>query len=100
MVPDFIGLNLDLPSPGSVDISGDTIVAELVSSGTGNVAFVFQQTRGSDAWGQVARFGPRSGRGARISGDLVVVSASGPRIFQVFARNQGGADQWGEYRVD
>ena len=57
---------------------------------------MFQQIRGSDAWGQVARFGPRSGRGARISGDLVVVSASGPRIFQVFARNQGGADQWGE----
>jgi hypothetical protein len=86
-------------APGPVDISGDTLVAEL-RSGSGFISFVFQQNGGPDVWGEVARVasGSTSEGAGRISGDLVVVGASFPNRnpARVYARNQGGADQWGE----
>jgi hypothetical protein len=76
-------------------------------------AFVFSRNEGgSDNWGQVARLtasdaadDARFGRSVSICGDLIIVGANADEFAgtneaigsaYVFARNQGGLDNWGE----
>ncbi len=99
----------------SVAISGDTVVVganqdDDNGSDSGS-AYVFQRNQGgADAWGQVAKLlasdgadGDRFGASVAISGDTVVAGAyydddngSNSGSAYVFARNQGGADAWGQ----
>jgi hypothetical protein len=99
----------------SVAISGDTVVVgAYVEDGAGSdrgAAYVFTRNKdGADNWGQVTKLTPsdpedgdRFGHLVAISGDTIVVGAhredgAGDRrgAAYVFARNQGGADNWGE----
>jgi hypothetical protein len=110
----------------SVSISGDTLVvgAQSEDGGAGDplsnvgAAYVFARNQGgADQWGQVhiLRASDRQaqdqfGESVSISGDTLVVGAqsedggagdplSGAGAAYVFARNQGGADQWGQVRI-
>ena len=91
----------------SVGISGDTVVvgAQGKNSNTG-AAYIFGRNQGgADNWGQVkkltagdAAVGDSFGNSVSISGDTVVVGASGKNSIgaaYIFGRNQGGADNWG-----
>jgi hypothetical protein len=101
----------------SVSITGDTLVvgahgAALDDSDDQGTAYVYARDQGgADAWGQVARLTAADGApldwfgwSVSISGDTVVVGAPyaavGGHVAQgaayVYARNQGGADAWGQ----
>ncbi|MCD4750143.1 MAG: PQQ-binding-like beta-propeller repeat protein [Thermoanaerobaculales bacterium] len=96
----------------SVAISGDTIVVGAPGAGSPTgAAYVFQKNQGGeDAWGQVARIvgadtdaGDEFGAAVSIDKGLVAVGApqdsdmySSAGSAYVFARNQGGAESWGE----
>lgn len=99
----------------AVGISGDTVVVG-APQGDGAVsdsgaAYVFTRNQGgADGWGQTAKItaadgtsGDEFGVAVAISGDAVVVGApsdspqgASSGSAYVFARNQDGADQWGE----
>jgi len=99
----------------SVSISGDTIIVGAqrdrgAGNGTGSAYVFVRNAGGADSWGEVAKLtasdatsGDRFGSSVSISGDTVGVGArsdddggaySGSAY--VFARNAGGADNWGE----
>ena len=94
----------------SVAISGDTVVVGAFRDDSGRGAtYVFARNQGSvpDNWGQVKKLtasdgatDDRFGISVALSGDTVVVGKFGDDSFKgaayVFARNQGGADQWGQ----
>jgi hypothetical protein len=102
----------------SVSVSGDTVVASAVADDTAagadaGSAYVFARNQGgADNWGQVKKLTASDaaalddfGRSVSISVDTVVVgsrldddagSASGSAY--VFARNQGGTDNWGQVK--
>jgi hypothetical protein len=106
----------------SVAISGDTVVVGAhYEDGGGSdrgAAYIFERnydpitpaTPIADNWGEVTKLiastpgnGERFGHSVAISGDTVVVGAykvngagSNRGAAYVFARNQGGADSWGE----
>ncbi len=102
----------------SVSISGDTIVvgAYLDDAGNSGSAYVFARNQGgADNWGEVKKLtasdttsGDVFGFSVSISGDTIGVGAPGnddacpadpacrSGSAYVFARNQGGADNWGE----
>jgi len=99
----------------SVAISGDIIVVGAYGDDDNGAdsgsAYVFERNQGgSDNWGQLTKLTPSDaaagdyfGASVAISGDTIVVGArydddngadSGSAY--VFARNQGGADNWGQ----
>jgi hypothetical protein len=100
----------------SVAISGDTVVVgAYVEDGGGlnrGAAYVFGRNQGGppDNWGQVAKLTASDagdhhvlGWSVAISGDTVVVGAPGVQgggiargAAYLFARNEGGADKWGQ----
>ena len=94
----------------SVAISGDAIVvgAYMMDDSVKGAAYVFARNQGgADLWGQVQKLTAsdgdaqdRFGYSVAISGDTVVVGAPGNDGHRgaayVFARNQSGADQWGQ----
>ena len=97
----------------SVAINGDTaVVGALFEDSGGNnagAAYVFQRNQGgAENWGEVKKLTasdahPLAGFGGSVavSGDIAVVGAaskvSGGAAY-VFARDQGGASNWGEVR--
>ncbi len=101
----------------SVSISGNTVVVganrdDDAGSMSGS-AYVFERNQGgADNWGQVTKLTASDaatddwfGASVSISGDTVVVGASGDDDTEilsgsayVFERNQGGADNWGEVK--
>ncbi len=110
----------------SVSISGDTLVVgtPYEDGGTGNpvyrvgAAYVFARNQGgADNWGEIAILHPSDmqtndnfGGSVAISGDILVVGAShedggvsdpatNAGAAYVFARNQGGANAWGEVKA-
>jgi hypothetical protein len=98
-------LPVDAPFGGeigdSIAIDGDTIVAGAYDGAY--AAYVFQRTGSSPAtWSQVATLAPQTpaayphSKAVAIYGDTVAVST--PRFAGVylFARDQGGANQWGQ----
>lgn len=96
----------------SVAISGDTIVVGAFGMDTDRgAAYVFERNEGGmDNWGQVIRLTASNaeeldkfGNSVSISGDTIVVGASGEDgagdncgAAYVFERNEGGEDNWGE----
>jgi hypothetical protein len=103
----------------SVAISGDTVVigasgADVDGRNNQGAVYVFARNRGgADQWGQVRKLtvsdgaaGDFFGDSATISGDTLVVGAAyadvsgriGQGAAYVFARNEGGADNWGQVR--
>ena len=101
----------------SVAVSGDIAVAgawlEDAGGDRAGAAYVFQRNYdGADAWGQVTKLvasdaqpGAVVGWSVAISGDTVVVGASGESAeglnagaAYVFQRNEGGSDNWGEVK--
>ncbi len=110
----------------SVSISGDTVIvgARGEKGGPGDPAswagavYVFERNQGgADNWGQVqilrasdAQAYDNFGYSVAISGDTVVVGAfqedggpgdplQGAGAAYIFARNQGGADNWGQVQI-
>jgi hypothetical protein len=86
----------------SVGISGDIIVVGAFGS-----AYIFARNQGGpNNWGQVKMLtgseGGISGKAVAVNGDLVVAGADGLNSAQgaayLFARNQGGPDNWGEVK--
>jgi uncharacterized protein (DUF2345 family) len=95
----------------SVALSGDTVVVGVDGDESNKgAAYVFARNQGgADQWGQVKKLtatdgvaGDVFGVSAALSGDTIVVGADGDDSFKgaayVFARNQGGADQWGQVK--
>jgi hypothetical protein len=97
----------------AVSISGDTaVVGAWGHHSYQGTAYVFERNQGGpDNWGQVAKLTPldlsavqQFGNSVTISGDTIVVGAWQEDVegnpdqgaAHVFARNQGGADNWGE----
>lgn len=96
----------------TVAVDGDLMVVGAPHHSTQKgKAYVFARDEGgADAWGQVAELTPSRnnnlanfGQAVAIDGDTVVVGApreygAGARTGEVFvfARNEGGADAWGE----
>jgi VCBS repeat-containing protein len=99
----------------SVAINVDTVVIGSQSSAAAGIrpgsAYVFTRNQGgSNQWGQVKKLaaadpfnGATFGHAVGVSGDLVVVGApldtgNGTQCgsMYVYARNQGGANQWGQ----
>jgi len=99
----------------SVSLSGDTaVVGALTESGSGTnsgAAYVFQRNiGGADNWGEVTKLtasdasaGDRFGESVAIASDFIAIGApydadagSATGAAYVFARNQGGADNWGQ----
>ncbi len=95
----------------AVAISGDTAIVGSVSEAVTGAAYVFNRDQGgAGTWGEVKRLlasdgaaGDGFGRAVAISGDTAVVGAYGDDdqgsdsgAAYVFARNQGGPDNWGE----
>jgi hypothetical protein len=93
----------------SVAISGDTVVAGAYGDDSWKgAAYVFDRDQGgADNWDQVAKLTASDGAAddhfgvsVAISGDTVVVGAHRGDSIQgaayVFARDQGGADNWGQ----
>ncbi|MEM7532242.1 MAG: hypothetical protein AAF639_08700 [Chloroflexota bacterium] len=75
-----------------VDIYGDTIVA---SEEWGGNAYVFKHVGGGH-WQEVAKI---RGQSVAIDGDIIVTGQpyeNGTGAAYVYARNYGGADQWGQ----
>jgi hypothetical protein len=109
------------PLPNSVAISGGTILVGTIALPNGvpsaalpgGVAYLFGRDKdGPNMWGQVARL-TRShdeddattlhddfGESVAISGTTAIVGATGVSDARgaayIFARDQGGADQWGQ----
>jgi uncharacterized repeat protein (TIGR01451 family) len=95
----------------SVSISGDTLAigANFKNSGIGG-AYVFgRNTGGADNWGQIkiltandATNDDRFGISISIDSDTLIVGANGKSndtgAAYVFARNTGGADNWGQVK--
>lgn len=96
---------------GAVSISADTIVvgANGKNSGTGS-AYIFKRNQGGTGnWGQVKKLTAgdameqdRFGSSVGISGDTVLVGASGKNsnigAAYIYDRNQGGSDNWGQVK--
>jgi hypothetical protein len=99
----------------SVSISGDLAVVGAPNDDDGGsnsgAAYIFARDQGgADNWGQVqkltaddAEASDRFGRTVSISGDLLMVGApndddggSNSGAAYIFARDQGGADNWGQ----
>jgi hypothetical protein len=99
----------------SVSINGDTVaVGALGDDGNGSYsgsAYIFSRDQGgADAWGQAAKLtasdgasDDRFGKSVSTSDDTVVVGAYGDNdngsdsgSAYIFARNEGGADAWGQ----
>jgi uncharacterized repeat protein (TIGR01451 family) len=99
----------------SVSVSGDTLVvgAYLESGGAGDpvfysgAAYVFARNQGgAENWGQVRILhdaNPQNsgqfGVSVSISGDTLVVGTPNQGAAYVFARNQGGAENWGQVKI-
>ncbi len=101
----------------SVSINGDFVIVG-ATSGSGNVfgsgaAYIFARNQGgSDNWGHVKKvfasdgaLSDSFGNSASINGDYAIVGArkdddygSSSGSAYIFARNQGGADNWGEVK--
>jgi hypothetical protein len=95
----------------SVGISGDTAVVGAYgkNSGTGAAYIYARNQGGANNWGEVKKL-PHSdaamsdsfGNSVGISGDTVVVGAFVKNSFNggayIYARNQGGVDNWGEVK--
>ncbi len=102
---------------GAVAISGDVIVAgaPIADGGGGGIvntgaAYVFQRDQGgAGQWGLAgtlfasdAQQNDRFGGAVAVSGDVIVVGATGTNMTSslgaayVFQRQQGGANQWGQ----
>jgi len=95
----------------AVAMSGEIIV---VGATISNAVYVFARNQGGpDNWGQVKRLtasdgaaNDRFGSTVAISGDTLIVGATGDDVGSnsdqgsayVFARNQGGPDNWGEVK--
>ena len=104
----------------SVAVSGDTVVVGTYHATVGGnlqrgAAYIYARNRGgaSDHWGEVKKLTAPDGAAydyfgiaVAISGDAVVIGACGADVggqnnqgaAYVFARNQGGADQWGQVK--
>ena len=101
----------------SVAISGDTIVVgapyEDVNDDNNGSAYVFSRNQGgADNWGQVAKLTASDGKAydefgqsVTIEYDTIIVGAkrgdgneSDSGAAYVFARNHGGADNWGQVK--
>ncbi|HDT13396.1 MAG TPA: hypothetical protein ENO03_03465 [Candidatus Aminicenantes bacterium] len=99
----------------AVDISGDyAVVGAVGENGSGSdqgAAYVFSRDQGgAGAWGQVKKLvasdradGDGFGYAVAIDGDTIVVGSDGEDgagtnrgAAYVFARDQGGADNWGQ----
>ncbi len=84
----------------SVAVSGDVIVVGAHNSGTSGAAYVFHRMKdGGDAWGEVTKLTPSDpsqwfGESVAVSGDIIVVVASGEDAAYIFHRRSGGSDQW------
>ncbi len=102
----------------SVSISGDTLVIGAYQSGVSNhnsqgAAYVFERNQGgADNWGELKELVSSDGQefdyfgyAVSISGDTIVVGAVQADVggiayrgaAYVFYRNQGGANNWGEF---
>jgi hypothetical protein len=104
------------PGPGfgfglSVSIGNDTaIVGSLGANSFNGGAFIFERNQGGpDNWGEVKKLSASDGvmfdlfgQSVAIQNDVVVIGATADDSFKgsayVFARNTGGADNWGEVR--
>jgi hypothetical protein len=94
----------------SLAVCGDLAVVGKKDDGAlGNnagAAFIFYRNRGGpDCWGFLKKIagddtaiGDRFGAGVDVYGDQIAVGASSEKAFYIFARNTGGADQWGQVR--
>lgn len=97
----------------SVAISGDFMVVGAPSSSGIGAAFLFHRNQGgANQWGQVRKLVPFDGAGTdnfgwgvAISGDMVVVTSpldddrgTSSGSAYVYARHQGGSNQWGFVR--
>ncbi len=91
----------------SLAILGDTVVvgAPYYYMGRGTVYLFARDQGGANNWGQIARIARPEGAGGRFGwavamwDDIVLVSAAGGTgSAHLFARNQGGTDNWGQVR--
>ncbi len=96
----------------AVAISGEVAVVGAPNNASGAVYVFARDEGGSDNWGEVkelvasdAASGDQFGFSVAIDGDTVVVGAFGNSdaghhsgSAYVFARNQGGSDNWGEVK--
>ena len=92
----------------SVAIAGDTAIVGATLEDTGSTyagaAYVFARNQGgANMWGQVAKLqaadsaaGDFFGFSVAIAGDTAIVGAALKGAAYVFARNQGGANTWGQ----
>ena len=92
----------------SVAIAGDTAIvgADLEDTGStyAGAAYVFARNQGgANMWGQVAKLqaadstaGDLFGFSVAIAGDTAIVGAALKGAAYVFARNQGGVNNWGQ----
>jgi hypothetical protein len=84
----------------SVAVSGDVIVVGSVNSGASGAAYVFHRMKnGGDTWGEVTKLTPSDpsqwfGESVAVSGDIIVVVASGEDAAYIYHRRSGGSDQW------
>ncbi len=118
LTPTNPGLNPGDAFGVAVAVSDDTV---FISAHTGDgsdadsgIVYVFSRNQGgSDQWGQIkiltgthSTDGDRFGTSVAVNGDPVIVGApyndyqgSDAGLAYVFARNQGGADNWGQIAV-
>ena len=101
----------------SVAVSGDTVVVganrEDLAGASAGAAYVFQRDQGSaDNWGELTKLaasdaeaGDFFGSGVAVDGDTAIVGAfreddggNNAGAAYVFARSQGGPDNWGELK--
>lgn len=95
----------------SVAIDGATVVVgakyHTGPAYASGAAYLFARNQGGpDAWGQVTKLTASDassqnafGHAVAISGSHVAVAANQSRAVYLFARNQGGADAWGQVRI-
>ncbi len=95
----------------TVAVSGDTIVVGAYNKNSqAGEAYIYQRNQGgADNWGEVKKLIPsdagadsRFGSAVAISADIIVVGAqlknARAGVAYIFARNQGGPDNWGEVK--
>jgi hypothetical protein len=103
----------------SVALAGDILVVGAKFTSVGDnfrqgVAYLFERDQGgANQWGEVrkitasdGRLGDYFGVSVAVSGDTVAVGATGADVginpgqgaVYIFARNQGGANQWGQVK--
>jgi hypothetical protein len=91
----------------SVAVDGTTLVVGFkdVFSFQGEVNVFMRNHGGPDNWGFVADLaqsdgaaGDQFGKSVAVDGDTVAIGAPGKRAAYVFARNAGGADNWGQVK--